>query len=59
MLTLEQKRAKQLENEIESLRKKLHDSVKLNEKNIQLKENEILEISKKLDELIIQYMSIK
>jgi len=56
---LKLKSAAQLENEIEALRKQLHDSVKLNEKNIELKEDEILEISKKLDKLIIQYMAKK
>lgn len=52
-------RAEQLEKEIEKLRKQLHDSVKFNDDNASLKKDEILEISKKLDELIIQYMSIK
>lgn len=59
MLILEENRAEQLANEIEILRKQLHDSVKLNEGNTALKEDRILEISKKLDKLIIEYMSIK
>lgn len=59
MLILEENRAEQLANEIEMLRKQLHDSVNLNEGNAALKEDEVLEISKKLDKLIIQYMSIK
>lgn len=56
---MEENRAEQLEKEIEVIRKQLHDSVKLNEDNLVLIRDDILEISKKLDELIIQYMSIK
>lgn len=59
MFILVDNSTEQLENEIEKLRKQLHNSVKFNEENIALNKDEILKISKKLDELIIQYMSIK